>query len=494
MKNLKVKSILFSLMAILMLSVLMTSCEQTLQEDILLDQPNHLTTSCFFDNACLHTGNSNIKEGLDALPTDLEALHNYLKQEEQKQLVQHIETNFGIPFWGAANVDSSDESIEKIGFVPIINEQSSVVETIMLVRWVNDINDFQFQFVERDEIDAYPTELDLTDRGNQSLTKEETTLLFLKFDNLVFGQTNDPSFTEKAKLLFNQYAHNNSEVVSRNTICYAVLNEVITDWYQYNPMTDTWVQISSTNSYQWGDLCIDVGFDPTDGTPTNPGGGSSSGSTISSSSIFVYGDYSQTNDPIQKLDCFQTSNNSSGNHSITIYVDQPVRNSNSTYTTGAGNGGSSKDKSDVDVGHTFINLTQTINGSSRSLTFGFYPLGGVSPTSPNANGVFGDDGGHVYDVSITQSISPSQFTTIVNGITSMHGNYSYNLNTRNCSDFGIEAFELIGTNLPDSYGFWLVGGGTNPGHLGQGLRSMNLNSSMSRNTNGGIAKTTSNCN
>lgn len=172
------------------------------------------------------------------------------------------------------------------------------------------------------------------------------------------------------------------------------------------------------------------------------------------------------------LKCFNL--NSGGK--VTIYVEQPRENSSDTW---AGNFWNPR------VGHTFISIQQ--GGITR--VFGFYPSDGVSPLDPAISSVLVDDGGHNYHVSIEITVNSTQLTNVINAAT----NYSstYNLNNYNCTDFGISIAAAAGVNLPDTYGSWSGGGGSNPGNLGQDIRGMSAPTNSTTNTNGGTAPTNS---
>ncbi|HIB8191191.1 TPA: hypothetical protein ACWX1O_001757 [Elizabethkingia anophelis] len=104
-----------------------------------------------------------------------------------------------------------------------------------------------------------------------------------------------------------------------------------------------------------------------------------------------------------------------------------------------------------------------------------------------------NDQGHKFSVSITSNITATQLNNIVGYINSM-SSATYNLNTYNCTNFGIDALAKAGISLPKTSGSWPGGGGSNPGNLGQDLRNLN-NSSVQKNTSGGNApKNTGSCN
>lgn len=157
------------------------------------------------------------------------------------------------------------------------------------------------------------------------------------------------------------------------------------------------------------------------------------------------------------LKCFNLSLGAT----FTIYVDQPTANSSDSW---------SGSPNDPDVGHTFIAIQQ---GDIRRV-FGYYPRTNVNPvTSPSDPSAFGNDQGHVFDVAVRIPINASQLQTIIKN--SINASTStYNLNTFNCTDFAIKMGNFAGLNLPNSYGTWPGGGGSNPGQLGQNIRAMAL--------------------
>ena len=173
------------------------------------------------------------------------------------------------------------------------------------------------------------------------------------------------------------------------------------------------------------------------------------------------------------LDCF----NSSSSGSLTVYVDQPDTGSRDTWKD--------NDPSvfgvDPDVGHTFISITQ----GDVTRVLGFYPDEGITPgIDPNSPSTLIDDSGHHFDVSITISINSTQMNSLIDFISSYESNY--NLNSYNCTDFAIDAASQCGLQLPDTYGSWPFGGGSNPGDLGEDIRAMN---SSNVNKQGGVSET-----
>ena len=179
-------------------------------------------------------------------------------------------------------------------------------------------------------------------------------------------------------------------------------------------------------------------------------------------------------DIIEYLKCFDLTKEAS----ITVYALEP-------------NPGSGDANAGKMVGHTFISLGQ----GNETRTFGFYPVSdNVYPLlNESSDSVLGDDGvvNEGYSASVTKTITSSQLTEIIDK--AKNYNKTYDLNTYNCTDFAIELGNLGGLNLPDSFGTWLGGGGSNPGALGMHIRGLNPNSNNVNTTGGFAPKTNKGC-
>jgi len=208
----------------------------------------------------------------------------------------------------------------------------------------------------------------------------------------------------------------------------------------------------------------------------NAGGSSGGGSDNSWSTDTIL--FTNVSDPIvldipKYLECFDLN----ASATITIYVDQPIANSDATYFG-------------TNVGHTFISITQ----NSITRTLGYYPIANTirpisyfnNPQVLSAPAVIRNNELHEYDVSISTNIDARQLNSVINIITNY--NSTYHLNTFNCTDFGILVGNNVGIGLPDTSGSWPGNGsGSNPGNLGQDIRGMNANSSNIINISGGRA-------
>ncbi len=181
------------------------------------------------------------------------------------------------------------------------------------------------------------------------------------------------------------------------------------------------------------------------------------------------------------LSCFNTSQPAT----ITLYADQPITGQYIIFSP------------TLSVGHGFISIKQ----GTKVKTFGLYPkstLGSVVPNSltPQPNdflstpGIFGNDQGHEFDVSISMPITPSGLASVINSVVSIaQNNPQYNINTRNCADLAITIFESqTGVNVPScqSPGAWY---GQTPGALGEVIRVLPVPAGGVINTTGGNAPT-----
>ena len=125
------------------------------------------------------------------------------------------------------------------------------------------------------------------------------------------------------------------------------------------------------------------------------------------------------------------------------------------------------------------------NGSTVVQTFGFYPSQSADPFNPQVSGAWMDDSNHAYDVSATMNLNAVQFSKVISQILNF-GTPTYHLDTMNCTDAAIRICNSMGMNLPDTYGSWDIGGGSNPGNLGQDIRGMS-NSNVNISTSSGFA-------
>jgi len=159
--------------------------------------------------------------------------------------------------------------------------------------------------------------------------------------------------------------------------------------------------------------------------------------------------------PISDNKCFFSTVDLNKGATLTIYVDEP-------------NPGTGNVKKGLNVGHTFIGITQGEN----QYTYGFYPNvpGYKTVTNDNFPSVLGKDDRHTFSVSVSTEISPEQLQKIIELSQKSYGR-QYNLSYSNCTDFAISVANLANITLPYCKGTWKGGGGSAPGVLGNALRN-----------------------
>ena len=158
--------------------------------------------------------------------------------------------------------------------------------------------------------------------------------------------------------------------------------------------------------------------------------------------------------PISDNKCFFSTVDLNKGATLTIYVDEP-------------NPGTGNVKKWINVGHTFIGITQGEN----QYTYGFYPnVPGIRTIGNNdVSSVLGKDDRHTFSVSFSTEISPEQLQKIIELSQKSYAR-QYNLSYSNCTDFAISVANLANITLPYCKGTWTGGGGSAPGVLGKALR------------------------
>ena len=158
--------------------------------------------------------------------------------------------------------------------------------------------------------------------------------------------------------------------------------------------------------------------------------------------------------PISDNKCFFSTVDLNKGATLTIYVDEP-------------NPGTGNVKKWINVGHTFIGITQGEN----QYTYGFYPnVPGYRTIGNNdVSSVLGKDDGHTFSVSFSAEVTPEQLQKIIELSQKSYAR-QYNLSYSNCTDFAISVANLANITLPYCKGTWTGGGGSAPGVLGKALR------------------------
>ena len=174
--------------------------------------------------------------------------------------------------------------------------------------------------------------------------------------------------------------------------------------------------------------------------------------------------------PISDNKCFFSTVDLNKGATLTIYVDEP-------------NPGTGNVKKWINVGHTFIGITQ----GEKQYTYGFYPnVPGYRTIGNNdVSSILGKDDRHTFSVSFSTEISPEQLQKIVE-LSEKSYERQYNLSYSNCTDFAISVAKLANITLPYCKGTWTGGGGSAPGVLGKALRDSSTFKNKI-NTSGGKA-------
>jgi hypothetical protein len=182
--------------------------------------------------------------------------------------------------------------------------------------------------------------------------------------------------------------------------------------------------------------------------------------------------------------CFTNIAGSGNTFSVTICVEQPEPGTRTSWVvSGSGAAGSSAGSNPVNVGHTFLIFTQQTGSGIITRNIGFYPKTNVNPISPSAQGILNNNAGDQYDISLTVSVTNSQFFNMLNYVSQgNNAGFNYDLNTNNCTTFALNTLSAGNINLPRTIGSWWEGTGNDPGDLGEDIRSLNLSPGMTRNT------------
>jgi hypothetical protein len=91
---------------------------------------------------------------------------------------------------------------------------------------------------------------------------------------------------------------------------------------------------------------------------------------------------------------------------------------------------------------------------------------------------------------LPQQVKNNQLNNVLSDSKGQYGS-TYNLNSNNCTDFGLPTIRLAGVKMPSAHGSWGFGSGDNPGQLGQNIRNMPTPMGGLKNTTGetGVSNT-----
>ena len=279
------------------------------------------------------------------------------------------------------------------------------------------------------------------------------------------------------------------ETVKSNSLSPAELSvtEICYEYSGYNYSPD-----DPDNGYYWSEFagCSYVAVKSVGNTSSGSGGaiaavGGGIGKGISPAANFTV--LSGTNVIANILDynkCFTNIAGSGNKFSVTVCVEQPEPGTRTSWVvSGSGTAGSSAGSNPVNVGHTFLIFTQQTGSGAITRNIGFYPKTNVNPVSPSAQGILNNNAGDQYDISLTVSVTNSQFFNMLNYVSQgNNAGFNYDLNTNNCTTFALNTLSAGNINLPRTIGSWWEGTGNDPGDLGEDIRSLNLSPGMTRNT------------
>lgn len=259
----------------------------------------------------------------------------------------------------------------------------------------------------------------------------------------------------------------------------------IINGYNYSP------ELNETESWSESAGCstdfIDVGSDGGGGGAPASGGSGGGGSSGTLAIVTVLPGNSVIQSIKTYFQCFTNVGGSDHTYTVTVCVDEPDPGTRTPWAIAENGSSSSSSAGDnpVDVGHTFLILTETYGSTTTTRNVGFYPIGNVNPSSVTSQGSLNDDETHVYNISGSFNVNNAQFFNILNFVSQGNNSgYLYNLNTNNCTTFVINAVAQADINLPRTIGTWLGGAGNDPGDLGEDLRENNI-PGMSLNLTGG---------
>ena len=159
-------------------------------------------------------------------------------------------------------------------------------------------------------------------------------------------------------------------------------------------------------------------------------------------------------------DCFNDGKKAVG-YGLMVHVKQPKAGQRKVFA------------SISNVGHTFVTLIKfNADSSTLSRSFGFYPkkdnLLSATPLIPSTSSVFKDDSQHEWDEVVGKFISKRKFDKIIR-LVKEYRCKKYNLNSNNCTDFGLDIAAIAGIKIKETISSWPLGKGNNPANAGQSI-------------------------
>lgn len=168
--------------------------------------------------------------------------------------------------------------------------------------------------------------------------------------------------------------------------------------------------------------------------------------------------------PIENNDiteCFNDGKKAVG-YGLMVHVKQPTAGKRKVFASFS------------NVGHTFVTLIKfNADSTTLSRSFGFYPrkdnLLSATPLIPSATSVFKDDSQHEWDEVVGKFITKRKFDKIIK-LVKEYRCKKYNLNSNNCTDFGLDIAAIAGIKIKETVSSWPLGKGNNPANAGQSIR------------------------
>ena len=159
-------------------------------------------------------------------------------------------------------------------------------------------------------------------------------------------------------------------------------------------------------------------------------------------------------------DCFNDGKKAVG-YGLMVHVKQPKAGQRKVFA------------SISNVGHTFVTLIKfNADSTTLSRSFGFYPkkdnLLSATPLIPSSTSVFKDDSQHEWDEVVGKFISKRKFDKIIR-LVKEYSCKKYNLNSNNCTDFGLDIAAIAGIKIKETVSSWPLGKGNNPANAGQSI-------------------------
>ncbi len=194
--------------------------------------------------------------------------------------------------------------------------------------------------------------------------------------------------------------------------------------------------------------------------------------------------------------CFTNSSGIDHSYSVTLCVDQPHPGTRQPWgITGGGAGGTINAGNIINTGHAFFVFSENSAGTIITRNVGFFPTSIITPLNPQSQGVLSDDENHGYNISLTFNLTNDQFFAMLNYVSiGNNPGYIYDLNSNNCTTFVLHALAAGTIALSSRQGVWPDGSGYDPGDLGEDIRQMALQSTMSRSLATSAHPNTGSCN